>query len=287
MIKYKLGAVIPTVQYGNLQPEIELEGEDINELKAIAETHIQSVWDKYGERPLNNNQAQSGYEGKKITTFTGEEVIYYNKGDDHYYTDIKGNRLLSGSAYASSLSPKFDKQMLLPKTAKAWGVDANALDKVWELNGSVSTSYGTSIHNALEAYHLYHELGSIVQSKKELEYNYVLPKNDALRAIVLNFVDQFGVSALPEVMVSDVKNLRAGQIDRLEILDLSEKLCRIGDFKTNTELDKKKIAQYQLQLSFYADILKNHGWTVQGLDIFHLEQDNTWNRISLDVLPLV
>lgn len=292
MYKYKLTAVIPTVQYGNLQPAIELEGEDIESLKQEAEKHIQSIWDKFGERPLvaktTEGTGEKGtYTGKHIKTFTGETVIYYDQGNDHYYTDLEGNRLLSGSHYAAQLSPKFDKDMLLPKTAKAWGVDEESLGKIWELNGDISTTFGTSVHNALEMYHLYHKIGEKVQSAKDLDYNYVLPKNDTLRAIVLSFVDKFGADALPEVMVSDVASKRAGQIDRLSILDEKKKLCRIGDFKTNTELNDKKILQYQHQLSFYADILKKHGWTVEGLDIYHLQQDNTWEVYPLEVLPVV
>lgn len=290
MYKYKLTAVIPTVQYGNLQPSIELEGDDIHALKQEAETHIQSIWDKFGERPLvaKDSQPSNGsYTAKKVLTFTGETILYYDQGSDHYYTDLEGNRLISGSHYAAALSPKFDKDMLLPKTAKAWGVDAEALGKIWDLNGDISTTYGTSVHNALEMYHLYHEIGDKIQSAKELDYNYVLPKNDTLRAIVLDFVDKFGADALPEVMISDVASKRAGQIDRLQILDSVKKVCRVGDFKTNTELNDKKILQYQHQLSFYADILKRHGWTVEGLDIFHLQQDNTWTKIDLEVLPVV
>jgi hypothetical protein len=290
MYKYKLTAVIPTTQYGNIQPSIELEGDDIQALKQEAEIHIQSIWDKFGERPLVAKDVQvanGSYEAKRISTFTGETILYYDRGSDHYYTDLDGNRLLSGSHYAAALSPKFNKDMLLPKTAKAWGVDVEALGKIWDLNGDISTSYGTSVHNALEIYHLYHEIGDKIQGVKELDYNYVLPKNDTLRAIVLDFVDKFGVDALPEVMVSDIANKRAGQIDRLQIIDSSKKVCRIGDFKTNTELNDKKVLQYQHQLSFYAEILKKHGWKVEGLDIFHLQQNNTWDLISLDVLPVV
>lgn len=292
MYKYKLTAVIPTTTYGNLQPAIELEGEDIEVLKTEAEKHIQDIWDKFGERPLvaksTVGAAEKGtYTGRIINTFTGETIIYYDQGTDHYYTNQAGVKLMSGSHYAANLSPKFDKAMILPKTAKAWDVDEVSLDRIWSLNGDISTSYGTSVHNALEVYHLYHEIGAKVQEVKGLDYNYVLPKNDTLRAVVLQFVEKFGADAIPEVMVSDVANLRAGQIDRLQILDEKKKLCRIGDFKTNTELNDKKILQYQHQLSFYAEILKQHGWTVEGLDIFHLQQDNTWELIDLEVLPVV
>jgi hypothetical protein len=46
------------------------------------------------------------------------------------------------------------------------------------------------------------------------------------------------------------------------------------------------VLQYQHQLSFYADMLTHHGWTVEGLDIFH-HDGNGWTRIDLPVLPVV
>ena len=114
----------------------------------------------------------------------------------------------------------------------------------------------------------------------------MLPKNAYLRQVVDGFISQFGTSALPETVVSDVKNGRAGTIDRLEIIDAESKVCRVGDYKTNIELDKKKLLKYQKQLSFYAHILMAHGWTVTALDIFHLDHNDGWSKIELDVLDL-
>ena len=81
MIKYKLGAVIPTTAYGNMQPEIELEGEDEQELHAKASSFIEQVWRKYGSSPLTINQ-NSG--GKKEISFTGEEVLYDDVSHKYY-----------------------------------------------------------------------------------------------------------------------------------------------------------------------------------------------------------
>jgi hypothetical protein len=160
------------------------------------------------------------------------------------------------------------------------------LEDIWQMSTDISTGYGTAIHKALEAYHKYHEIGAFVKEKKDMEFNYVLPKNKFIRDIVRDFVDQFGADALSEVMVSDVANLRAGQIDRLQIVDPVKKVCRVGDYKTNNDLDSKKLKKYQHQLSFYAHILNNKGWTVEGLDIFH-HNGEVWERIPLDVLDLV
>lgn len=60
----------------------------------------------------------------------------------------------------------------------------------------------------------------------------------------------------------------------------------IPTHNTNNELDSDKILKYQNQLSFYACILKHHGWTVEGLDIYH-HDGKKWTGIPLDVLPVV
>lgn len=288
-MKYELGAVIPTVQYGNLQPKIELEGDNFAELTAQAEAYIQEIWDRYGEKPLKSNTADAGYEGQVIETFTDEKVVYYAQGDDHYYTDMEGNRLESGSAYAARISPKFDKKAILPKTSKAWGVPEEVLDAIWSAAGDVSTGYGSSVHKAIETFLLYGEYGEAVQEHKELEHNYVLPKNPILRKNVLDFVamatDLPGMQVYPEAMVSDVANKRAGQIDLL-VFDPESESYTVRDFKTNYEIDKKKMLQYQHQLSFYAHILINKGFNVTGVVVYHLENGETWKQHDLDVLDL-
>lgn len=278
-MKYKLGAVIPTTQYGNLQPEIELEGDSLEALHEEAMAHIGKVWRENGSSPLTVNK--SG--GKEVLTFTGERIMYDDEA--HRYTDMAGNELLSGSKYADQFGKKFDSLVMIPKTAKAWGVEEKDLGDLWEMNAKVSTEYGSSIHTALEIYHRYHGLGAKVQEAKKLEFNYCLPKNIHVRTAVLKFIEQFGVNALPEVFVSDVRNKRVGQIDRLEVLDPDQKIARIGDYKSNNEMDKDKLVKYQNQLSFYAHILMAHGWTITGLDMFHLTGKG-WAKTELAVLPL-
>lgn len=281
-MKYKIEATIPTTQYGNIRPTFEIESEEEEQI-ALARLH--SLWGKYGEKPLNVSTGQiEASQGtlERRQTFTGE-VIMWDK-DNHIYTDENGNVLKSASQYADEHSPKFDIDMLAPKTANSWGVDEESLRDIWKLNGNVSNAWGTSIHAALELYHKYHTVGSTIQTKKELEDNYVLPKNPYLRKIVKEFVELAGTDALVEVLVSDVKNRMAGTIDRLSIT--GEKSCRIGDYKTNNEMDAKKLLKYQKQLSYYAHILMNNGWTVEGLDIFYLNAEDGWSIEKLKVLPL-
>jgi len=274
-MKYKIEATIPTTQYGNIRPSFEIEeGQD----EAVAFDTLKSLWSRFGEVPLKDKNTG----GVKVTTFTGEEILWNESS--HTYTDMAGNVLLSGSKYADMHSPKFDMEMILPKTSKAWEVEEKVLKDIWKFNGDISTNYGTAIHKALELYHLYHETGKQIQDKKELEVNYILPKNKYLRDIVTSFIKEFGAKAEVEVLISDVANKMAGTIDRLEILEGN--VVRIGDYKTNAELDSKKILKYQKQLSFYAHILINKGYKVQGLDLFHLDQNDGWIKTELEVLPL-
>lgn len=273
-MKYTLECTIPVVQYGNIKPLLTVESEE-DEIEAL-ET-MKRLWNRFGESPLKDRR--SG--GKKIETFTGE-VVFFNE-DTHTYTDTKGNVLLSGSKYAEQVSPKFDIDNILPKTATAWGVDESSLKNLWKLNAEVSTNWGTAIHKALEIYHLYHEIGGKIQDKKELDINYALPKNKFLRSLVTEFLEKFGVDADSEVVVSDVANGMVGTIDRLRYY---EGKYVVGDYKTNAEMDKKKLLKYQHQLSYYANILINKGFHVTGLEIFYLDDEFNWMHEKMDVLPL-
>jgi hypothetical protein len=274
-MKYTIEATIPTTQYGNIRPKFEL---DTDEEQEQAFRALSELWQRFGETPLKDKQGG----GVKMVSLTGEEILY----DDatHSYFDLNGNRLMSGSEYADLNSPKFDMDMLAPKSAKDWGVEESKVREIWKASASIANNYGSAIHDALEAYHKYHKIGAQIQEKRGLEENYILPKNPHIRETVLQFVNKFGADALAEVLVSDVANKRAGRIDRLQILDNG--VCRIGDYKTNADLDSKKKLKYQKQLSFYAAILQAKGWKVLGLDLFHLDPVEGWVKTEMEVLPL-
>ncbi len=275
MIKYKLGATIPCAKYGNLLPEVELEGDNIDELRAIASAHIEDLWRTYGEVGLNKNNSS----GKEIKTFTGETIIYSD--ESHSYYSLDGVKLVSGSEFAGNNSAGFNKDAVLPATAKKHGVSEGELDDLWSRLGDVSNQYGSSVHSALDLYHKYHAIGRRIADNNKDEGNYALSKLPHLRDIVVSFVDTFGADAITEVFVSDVKNKMAGQIDRLEILDAEKKICNVADFKTNHTLNASKIKEYTLQLGFYAKILRNNGWTVDNMHIYHFNSTE-WTKVPLD-----
>lgn len=219
---------------------------------------------------------------KHIDTFTGETIIY----DDakHHYYSLDGRKLLGASTYANDFGDTFNKGAILPRLAKQWELPEEHLDHIWSINAEISNSYGTAIHAALELWFRYHQVGATIQERKGHEYNYCLPKNVYIRDIVLDFVSTFGeLNGVPEATLSCVRKGMAGRTDI--IILTGEKTCRVGDFKTNNDLNPDKLLKYQHQLSFYADMLSEAGWTVEGLDIFH-HDGSQWVGIPLDVLEV-
>ncbi len=217
-----------------------------------------------------------------INTFTGETIIY----DDsiHAYSSLDGQKLLGASAYAKRFSKPFPKESIINKLSKSWDMPAEEIEHLWSLNGEISNSYGTAIHTAMELWFRYNKKGQHIAGLKDLEHNYALPKNVYLRDIVLDFVATFGeIVATPEATLSCVAKGMAGRADA--IVHTGEKTCRVGDWKTNNEMSPDKLVGYQHQLSYYADMLKSAGWTVEGLDIYY-HDGKKWEIIPMEVLPI-
>jgi len=220
---------------------------------------------------------------ERIETFTGEVILY----DDitHTYKTLEDVIMTSGSQWAEQQGDGFPKNLILPRTSKAWGIPEDVIDDMWIMNGDVSKAFGTAVHKALEYIHRYHIEGEQIQKLKGLDENYCLPKSPYLRQVVTRFVDEFGLDAMPEVFLSDIERNMVGQVDLLKIINLESKVCRVQDFKTTVKIDNKKLKEYQLQMSFYADILRSMGWTVLGLDLFiWVHEDNRWKKIEQEPL---
>lgn len=239
-MKVKLGAVIPTVQYGNIQPEFESDNaDDLPKLEA----QIQALWAKYAERPLN----VVGGAGKRLKAFVGGEIDYDDAS--HTYT-WEGHTYLSGSQYAQQFAKPFDSQNISEAMAKRDGGDAQELRDMWKLKSETSMGFGTAIHSALELYGRYQNLHDHPIIKKAVEGFYKDRKNE---------------QAEYEALIVDHDKKHAGQVDRLLITGKNS--CRVQDFKTNADI-KKSLDIYWKQLEFYAEIVKAGGWKVEGLDIF-------------------
>jgi len=294
---YKIGAVIPTVQYGNLQPVIELEGEDLEEMQEVGLNHIKDLHSRFSDTELKET-THTISESVKMPSFNQDVELDFDTSA-HKYT-YEGKDLQSGSVYASSFYKKFDMQGIAKNCAKTWGVSAGDIADMWGSNGTVSSDFGTAIHKALEHYFDFKSNGKIIVENTDKEDNPALPKHPILRNIIQQFdeLDKTDGEFETEILVTDVEHNRCGIIDRLAILDREKKVCRVQDYKVNVgaedessnlkakapydELPKNKLTKYQIQLSFYANILQQSGWTVEGIDVYVLE--DVWKVYQLDIL---
>jgi hypothetical protein len=248
-MKVKLTAVVPTVQYGNLQPEVEVEGETYELAFAEAERLIKQFWNRYVEAgkelPENNTVILQAFCGGKV----GYDKIA------HVYTnpDNPSERYLSGSQYGESFLKPFDKLGISQAMAKKTGDNPEDITKMWELKAQASRAFGTAVHSAMQLYEQYKPLSDRLAKQTHIHDNFVL------KPIVEAFYASHKETAMSEVLVVDHKAKRAGQIDRLVIL--GEKHGRVEDFKTG--IVGEKLTSYLEQCKFYSGILEADGWKME------------------------
>lgn len=263
-MKFTIGATIPVAQYGNLQPQIEVEAETYEEAYATAMPRIEAIWNKYVDGK------QIGNARTKLTAFVGGSIYY----DDltHTYTNEQGEVYLSGSTYAKQFEKPFDKIAISNAIAKKFKADPQAIVDMWELKGEVSRGFGTALHKALELYGRYDGLA------KAIDKDTALHDHPVIKKAVEGFYASHTGKAEYELMIVDHETKRAGQIDYLRIT--GDKKCIIGDFKTNAVMSPANLENYAHQLSFYAEIMEAGGWAVEGLELYHW--NGNWQDIKLE-----
>lgn len=312
-------ATIPTVQYGNVRSAITLDLEDYGSWEDMRNDGIlktKSISDMvagdgytFDVRGINCNTAipNGGENEKQLTSeLTGVSVSYDDKA--HKYTDKDGNKYLSGSIFPNKYYPDFDSKrvidQLVTKYPEISGLD---ISKMWSINGNASTALGNAIHSALENYDRYSSIGAKLAG--DGDRNKALSKNPLIRAIVEKFHEgREKEDVLSEAFVANAQYHLAGTIDRLKFVDRENKIVRIQDFKTDGDIKEKRyqvkdspfkgkvtndlLGLHFLQLSFYAFILQEAGYTVQGLDVFWLNGDkvlsgeNPWETFSSDIVDI-
>lgn len=271
-MKVTLSATVPVIQYGNLQPTVEVEADTYEEAMAQAEAHITAFWNKHVE---GGKQLKTP-KGKRLEAFVGGFINYDD--DAHVYTNDAGDVYLSGSQYASQGEKPFDSGAITGKMAEKYGVEASDIATMWALSSEASMKFGTAIHAALELYGKYTELS------KKLEKQYHIHTQPDIKKIVDAFyTGRDGEKAMYEVLVVDHNRKWAGQIDRLKFVDTNTVI--VQDYKTNGELQPKKLDTYWKQLSFYAAILQAGGYKVSGLEIFHWD-GKSWVTHRSEVKPV-
>ncbi len=297
----KFGAVIPTQQYGNIQPEIILSDVKADEGTEFGMKFVSDLFEKYSEK--------GGLVPKEIVVATGTKKSFNEEGVEVQFEPIahtyhyKDKPLIGATDYIKRFFKPFDAETMAEVSANSWGVEAGQVKDLWDSNGKLTALFGTVVHNALELYNNHNSMGQVISEKKKLEDNYALPKHPILKSIIEGFIaiDKTKGDIYSEVLITDVESGVCGHADRVVVLDKKKKICRVGDFKVNInseEIDKNskvlapfqdlpanKLSKYQLQMSIYANMLQKSGWVVDGLDVYVYE--DTWKHFELPVLKVL
>lgn len=255
---------------------------------------------KFGEGEITHLEVEfkmASDEQDGIRSFNEADVLLKFDPVSHRYTH-KVTELISATSYIKKWIKEFDAEAVAGRYAESLGSKKSEILGMWDGGGNVAAQFGTAIHNALEHYEKYKEIGKTIQMKKDLPFNKALPSHPELRRIVEQFISKFGDQKVKtEVLVTNIEKGICGTIDRLLIL--GEKKCRIQDYKVNigSELEDKdkflgqmaglppnKLSKYRLQLSVYARIMQLSGWEVEGIDAYVYE--NEWKHYPMETIKL-
>lgn len=263
------------IQYCDLRPTISASS--IEEYREqLAEVGRLAGNDAFVHRI---SQSKAG----KEKLIVGDNVLYFDR-EAHEYEDEDGNKYWTGSTWAAQFEKPFDPQLIAPKVAEKKLCTVEDVIAGWDMKSEVSLSYGTTVHKALECGIKYNEL----------------PNNPHLATLVQDYLDMtHDDEQISEQFIADFDHKMCGTIDVL--VNKGNKHVIIRDFKTGDiykkisltprakelwpELENKTISIYQLQLSFYAFILKQQGYTVSGLEIW-AESAEAWEVVKLPVLDI-
>lgn len=264
-MKYSLTSVIPVMQYGNIQPTIEIEADSFEEAQAIVAPQMEALWRQYSPTPLTKQTGTT----KRLKDLFGNEIDYNEL--NHVYS-WNGEVYESGSQYASKFEKPFNKEAIAIKMAAKYTTDsdnpivAQDIIDMWELNARTSREFGTALHSALELYGVHRDLAVA------LERDSAMHAHPVIRQAVQSFYEgREEEEAQYEVLVVDHVNKRAGRIDRLLV---GTGLWQVQDYKTNGELKPDKLKVYWKQLEFYGDIIKANGAKIKPPIIYHY--NGTW-----------
>lgn len=270
-------ATIPVTgqSYTDLRPTITATSID-DYREQLAEVGKMAGNDAFVHRMLQNKAG-------KTKIITDEGALYFDQ-EAHEYETEDGQKMWTGSTWAHQFEKPFDPQLLAPKVAEKKLTTVENVIAGWDMKSEVSLSYGTTVHKALEC---------------GIKYNEI-PNNPHLATLVQDYLDMSHEDdQVSELFVADLEHKMCGTIDVL--VNNGNKHVTIRDFKTGDiykktqltaqakelfpDLESKMISLYQLQLSFYAYILTNKGYKVDGLEIW-AESAEAWEVVKLSVLDI-
>lgn len=270
-------ATIPCtgIQYCDLRPTISASS--IEEYRE----QLAEVGRLAGNDAFVNRMTQTKAGKEKIVTPGG--TLYFDSAA-HTYEDEQGNSFLTGSTFAAQFEEPFKADLIAKKVAERKLTTVEKVLESWDMKGEIARDYGTTVHKALECGIKYNEL----------------PSNPHLATLIQDYLDLTrDDEQVSEQFVADFEDHLCGTIDVL--VNKGNKHVVIRDFKTNTDvfkkitltqkakelwgLEAKTISIYQLQLSFYAHILKKQGYKVDGLEIWYIEAE-AWKVAKLQPLDV-
>lgn len=292
--EFTVKATIPTGSYANIQPEITVEAESMGEAESFVMPQIQKMFQEFSDAPLKSRGVT-----EKLKSFNEEIELDFDRVN-HIFT-YQGKRLESASGFTSRHTKPFDKLGISKTCEKSWEVPQGDILELWESNGEVAANFGTAVHAVLEHYFKRRALGRKILEKSKKTVNPALPNHPFLQELVqgLELLDTEEGIEMQELLITNVEKGMCGLVDKLKILDMDKKICRVQDYKITYEVEKigdklltpfdtlpaNKLSKYQIQLSIYASMLQLSGWTVTGLDIFNY--DGTWKKYELDILNIL
>ncbi|QDM55693.1 RecB-like exonuclease [Mycobacterium phage HokkenD] len=298
--KITFSGTIPCQQYGNVVPTFEITADTHEDAVELGLQKLQDIWNRVGTKPLDIDRGQPQQVPAKPTgvikkcRVSGAEVIFDPVA--HTYHDKQGRKYRGGSSFAAEYKSPFEADIISGKMAAKHGVPQEDILAMWKLNSEASTTFGTSLHAALELYGRYLELSKILKDGTDES---CLTKNPVLRPIVQKFFteERIAEKAYYEEFVADPDTLSCGLIDRLVVDDDG---LWVEDYKSNASVTDKKetylapfkdlvepnaLGGYVIQLSYYAAILKKYGRNVKGLRIHHWDGEGwtTYEREMIDI----
>lgn len=289
-VEFEIGAVIPVSKFGNVQPKFTVTGDTLHEARDKALAEMQALFQSAGVE-TTFPKPEGTPAGEIVTCVASGTQVYFDE-----YTHTYGpGEWMSGSKFAGKFKSEFPSDIVARKMAdKTTDVTAEEIQAMWAKKAEASSTYGSGIHAALELYGKYKDVSLATKGTVES----ALHDNPGLRpAVEQFFAGRENENALYEAFVADPVLNHCGFIDRLQIL--GPKRALITDFKTNTDLHKKttilepfkgvvpstSLGAFWLQLSFYARIMADHGWQIDGLEVFHWT-GKKWDTYSNDVLDV-
>jgi hypothetical protein len=241
---------------------------------------------------------------KKLYKLTSiNEGVEVDFDETNHTYSFKGKRLMCPSEYIKTLYKEFDLHLFATMSAKSWNVNVEDVKAMWESSGDCAREFGTVVHKTIEHWLRFENVGKTISTKQQKEGNYALPKHPFLLNILTEFnkIQKPVGENYPESLITDIEGGTCGKTDNILVLDWDKKVCRLWDYKINIgsedvesslkvkepfdKLPANKLTKYQIQLSFYANMLQKSGWVVEGLDVFVLE--NEWKHYKLEVLQVL